>query len=748
MALLKAIVASIQAIVEGKIGPAANWIEGVLAKGVPIVISLLANLLGLGGIGKKVKEIIGKFQAKIDKALDKLIDTLWEKGKGDAIREKAEEVGNKAMEPARAAGRKVKSGAKKAASAVAEKAKPAVDKVKEAAQPLADAHAKLDAKMAPLNAKAAKLDADMKKAHTDLKELEKKPKKIREKAIADLEAKAASVGLGAKDLEEKSKKVGDKNAATVTNKAKDLGKKAGVLDKKLDDKAEATAADGDPKNLATAMMASKAGGLELYWDAKAGDNHAKLMFKGPHKGRLTTKTLPAMKKDAAKLSGEAKKNAQMAIESAQLQAMGTESRGGDYIRGETKDVAAIKKSVDLLAKLMLGAVNSMASVNSDASAAGDKEADLPPPVPFTTADGEKHKIFYKGEGADARLMVASRESELRTKVEAEWAPLLKNKGPNDKKAAGKHIGKVMRAAKKADAIVSSGGDSAAAAAPMKEAALPLAELFVIMEPPPNRWDSGVHDPFQHPSWEVLKLRAGALDPPMAEAQARTLWKAVMDAVGVSCSATAKEKAGGAANQALSETLRGQAQTQFKNIAQALLAGRFDMLDGKEYCLWSGGSITEQFARGQGFTTLESTNAGELFNNLHILGESRDLWANLAPLWQELSRAFAGMPAIGKIHAFQRWQGDTFKNVEKKELERRARSADALDKLEFGYHAVVAKDKLANDRDNEGLGLNKVAYEDLTDLGEFGSEAGWKSAIDQHEAAVKTRHAAAATGTPP
>ncbi len=234
MALLKAIVASIQAIVEGKIGPAANWIEGVLAKGVPIVISLLANLLGLGGIGKKVKEIIGKFQAKIDKALDKLIDTLWEKGKGDAIREKAEEVGNKAMEPARAAGRKVKSGAKKAASAVAEKAKPAVDKVKEAAQPLADAHAKLDAKMAPLNAKAAKLDADMKKAHTDLKELKDKPKKVREKAIKDLEAKAASVGLGADKLEKDSKAIGDKNAAALVGKAKDLGKKAGVLDDKLD----------------------------------------------------------------------------------------------------------------------------------------------------------------------------------------------------------------------------------------------------------------------------------------------------------------------------------------------------------------------------------------------------------------------------------------------------------------------------------------------------------------------------------
>ena len=76
----------------------------------------------------KVKEIIGGFQKKIDAALDKLIDKLWEKGKGDEIREKAEEIGNKAMEPARKAGRKVKAGAKKAASTVAEKAKPEEEK--------------------------------------------------------------------------------------------------------------------------------------------------------------------------------------------------------------------------------------------------------------------------------------------------------------------------------------------------------------------------------------------------------------------------------------------------------------------------------------------------------------------------------------------------------------------------------------------------------------------------------------------
>ena len=80
-ALVNSVVDSLADIVAGNLGPAAKKVEGALAKLVPIVISFLANLLGLGGVADKVKEIIGKIQATVDKAVDKVIDKFWELGK-------------------------------------------------------------------------------------------------------------------------------------------------------------------------------------------------------------------------------------------------------------------------------------------------------------------------------------------------------------------------------------------------------------------------------------------------------------------------------------------------------------------------------------------------------------------------------------------------------------------------------------------------------------------------------------------
>jgi len=80
-ALVQSVVDGMADIVAGNLGPAAKMVEGALAKLVPIVISFLANILGLGGIANKVKDIIGKIQATVDKAVDKVIDKFWELGK-------------------------------------------------------------------------------------------------------------------------------------------------------------------------------------------------------------------------------------------------------------------------------------------------------------------------------------------------------------------------------------------------------------------------------------------------------------------------------------------------------------------------------------------------------------------------------------------------------------------------------------------------------------------------------------------
>lgn len=73
MALIEAIVNSISAIASGAIDSAANWIEQALARFVPVVIALLARLLGVSGITEKIKQIILKVQSAVDKAIDKVI---------------------------------------------------------------------------------------------------------------------------------------------------------------------------------------------------------------------------------------------------------------------------------------------------------------------------------------------------------------------------------------------------------------------------------------------------------------------------------------------------------------------------------------------------------------------------------------------------------------------------------------------------------------------------------------------------
>jgi hypothetical protein len=73
LAFIEAVVNSVAAIAAGAIDGAATWIENALAKAIPLVIGFLAQLLGLGGISKKIKEIIEKIQNFVDKAIDKAI---------------------------------------------------------------------------------------------------------------------------------------------------------------------------------------------------------------------------------------------------------------------------------------------------------------------------------------------------------------------------------------------------------------------------------------------------------------------------------------------------------------------------------------------------------------------------------------------------------------------------------------------------------------------------------------------------
>lgn len=71
--LVNAIINSLAAIVSGNIQAMAQAVEGALARILPIAISFLASLLGLGGISGKIREIIEKIQEPINTAIDWVI---------------------------------------------------------------------------------------------------------------------------------------------------------------------------------------------------------------------------------------------------------------------------------------------------------------------------------------------------------------------------------------------------------------------------------------------------------------------------------------------------------------------------------------------------------------------------------------------------------------------------------------------------------------------------------------------------
>jgi hypothetical protein len=74
--LVAGFIDSIAAFANGVVTAAANKVESVLATGLSLAISFLANFAGLGNIPKKVMEIIKKIRAPVDKALDRVVQWI------------------------------------------------------------------------------------------------------------------------------------------------------------------------------------------------------------------------------------------------------------------------------------------------------------------------------------------------------------------------------------------------------------------------------------------------------------------------------------------------------------------------------------------------------------------------------------------------------------------------------------------------------------------------------------------------
>jgi hypothetical protein len=75
MKFVNTIIDSVADIVRGNVSAVVNKIEDVLGQMVPILIGFLASVIGVGGIGQKIREIIQKLQRPINQALDFVIKT-------------------------------------------------------------------------------------------------------------------------------------------------------------------------------------------------------------------------------------------------------------------------------------------------------------------------------------------------------------------------------------------------------------------------------------------------------------------------------------------------------------------------------------------------------------------------------------------------------------------------------------------------------------------------------------------------
>jgi hypothetical protein len=73
MKFVNTVLDSVADIVKGNVGSVVNKINDVLGQMIPIIIGFLASVIGLGGIGAKIREIITKLQKPVNAALDFVI---------------------------------------------------------------------------------------------------------------------------------------------------------------------------------------------------------------------------------------------------------------------------------------------------------------------------------------------------------------------------------------------------------------------------------------------------------------------------------------------------------------------------------------------------------------------------------------------------------------------------------------------------------------------------------------------------
>jgi len=79
--IVDSFVGTVAEIARGSVDRAAQFLENLLARSLPVAIGFLANQVGLGSVGDKIQEIIAGVRGVVDKALDWLVDQAVKLGR-------------------------------------------------------------------------------------------------------------------------------------------------------------------------------------------------------------------------------------------------------------------------------------------------------------------------------------------------------------------------------------------------------------------------------------------------------------------------------------------------------------------------------------------------------------------------------------------------------------------------------------------------------------------------------------------
>lgn len=85
-AFVGAVLDSLDNIARGNIAAAVAYVERTLGRILSLAISFLASLIGLGGIAGRIREIIGRIRAVVDRALDRIVAWIGQRARGLASR--------------------------------------------------------------------------------------------------------------------------------------------------------------------------------------------------------------------------------------------------------------------------------------------------------------------------------------------------------------------------------------------------------------------------------------------------------------------------------------------------------------------------------------------------------------------------------------------------------------------------------------------------------------------------------------